>query len=271
MKKIFSIIVSLFVSVYLICIGYFYFWQEKIIFHPERTYHPPPKSLSIKQHFISYGKNDSLHVWHLENNSFYPTVLYFSGNSFNISHRNFHIDLFKNLGLNAVMFDYRGYGSSSGSIDSKDSFYESGAMAFDFMLNKLKIPKDQIIFWGHSLGGPISAKTLGITKIRAIVLESPVTSIEDIGNRLYPFFPISYILKYDFNTYEHINNNKSPILLIHSKDDDTVPFLFAENLFQNIERNNKKFLVINGSHRLGSYDSFPRYYDGIKMFLKSKN
>ena len=86
MKKIFSIIVSLFVSVYLICIGYFYFWQEKIIFHPERTYHPPPKSLSIKQHFISYGKNDSLHVWHLENNSFYPTVLYFSGNSFNISH-----------------------------------------------------------------------------------------------------------------------------------------------------------------------------------------
>ena len=271
MKKVFSVIVSFFVIGYLICIGYFYFWQEKIIFHPEATYHPPPKSFAVEQHFIPYGRNDSLHLWHFRNNSFYPTVLYFSGNSFNISHRNFHVDLFNQLGLNAVMFDYRGYGSSSGSIDSKDSFYDSGTMAFNFLTNKLKVPKNQIIFWGHSLGGPISTKTLGSQKVRAVVLESPVTSIEEIGSRLYPFFPISYILKYDFNIYENINNNSSPVLLIHSKDDTTIPFLYAENLFGKIKRSNKKLLIIKGSHRFGSYDSYDTYYGGIRKFLSSIN
>jgi len=271
LKKVIYLFVAISISIYVILIGYFYFWQEKIIFHPESTYHPPPKSYDIKRHFIHYGETDSLHLWHFNNNSFYPTVLYFSGNSFNISHRIFHIDLFKELGVNAVLFDYRGYGSSSGSIDSKDSFYDSGALAFQFMLNKLKIPKDQIIFWGHSLGAPISLKTLGSSKVRAIILESPVTSIEEIGNRLYPFFPISYILKYDFNTYENINNSNAPILLIHSKDDDTVPFILAENLFGSIKRENKEILMINGSHRLGSYNSFQKYYSGIRKFLSLIN
>ena len=271
MKKAFYLITILSITIYSFIIGIFYFWQDNIIFHPETTYHPPPKSYNIDQHFIRYGETDSLHLWHYKNNSFHPTVLYFSGNSFNISHRIFHIDLFKEIGVNAIMFDYRGYGLSSGSIDSKDSFYESAGVAFQFLLKKLKIPKDQIIFWGHSMGAPVATKILGSNNIRAIILESPVTRIEDIGKKNYPFIPISYILKYDFDTYKYINDSDSPLFLIHSKDDETVPFLFAQDLFEFISRDNKQILEISGSHRFGSYNSYQKYYNGIRKFLNSIN
>ena len=271
MKKVFYLFTLLAVGICSLSLGYFYFWQEKIIFHPESTYHPPPVSYDIDQHFMRYGETDSLHIWHYKNNSFYPTVLYFSGNSHNISHRIFHIDLFKNIGVNGVMFDYRGYGSSTGSIRSKDSFYDSGALALRFVVNKLKIPEDQIIIWGHSLGAPISLKILGRKKVRGIILESPVTSIEEISKALYPFFPISSLLKYDFNSFENINNNNSPIILIHSKDDNTVPFSLAKTLYESIKRSNKRILIINGSHSEGSYKSFKNYSSGIRKFLSSIN
>ena len=271
MKKFIYLFIVISISVAISVTSLFYFWQEKIIFHPESTYHPPPKSYNIKRYFVQYGDSDTLHLWHFKNNSFYPTVLFFSGNSYNISHNIFHLDLFKKLGLNAVLFDYSGYGSSSGSINSEKSFYDSGDAAFKYLLNNLKIPEDQIIFWGYSLGAPVSLKTLQEKRIKAIILESSLTSIKEISNLLYPFFPVSYFLKYDFNSYKTINSNSSPILIIHSIDDEIISYKLANKLYTSINRSNKEVLTINGSHSLGSYDSYNKYYTGIRKFLKSIN
>ena len=104
---------------------YVYFNQTSIIFSPSPNYHPPPKSFNISQKFIPFGNNDSLHTWYIKNNKRNLTILYFSGNAFNISHRLFHVDVFNQLEINAIMFDYKGFGLSTGFIDGKIVFMKA--------------------------------------------------------------------------------------------------------------------------------------------------
>ena len=131
MSRLILWIISSIIVIYLLVIFYIYINQNKIIFSPSPDYHPPPKSFNISQKFIQFGNNDSLHTWYVKNNNRNLTILYFTGNAFNISHRLFHVDVFNQLDINAVMFDYKGYGLSTGSIKGKNSFYESGALVYN--------------------------------------------------------------------------------------------------------------------------------------------
>ena len=260
-------IISGALSLYISIIGYVYFNQRNIILSPSSDYHPPPKSFNITQNFIQFGDNDSLHTWYVNNNKNDLTVLYFSGNAFNISHRLFHIDVFNQLNINAVMFDYKGYGLSTGLIERKESFFESSELVYDYMIDSLGVSSDSIIFWGYSLGSPIAAELAMKYNSLAIILESPVISINKISEERFPFIPFGIINKFDFDINHHIDQSNAPIILIHSEDDNVIPFKHALAFFNNLDRNNKKMIKIIGNHRLSAFKSFPVYFDNIKLFI----
>ena len=260
-------IISGALSLYISIIGYVYFNQHNIVLSPSSDYHSPPKSFNITQNFIQFGDNDSLHTWYVRNNKNDLTVLYFSGNAFNISHRLFHIDVFNLLNINAVMFDYKGYGLSTGLIERKESFFESSELVYDYMIDVLGVSSDSIIFWGYSLGSPIAAELASKYNSLAIILDSPVISINKISEERFPFIPFAIINKFDFDINQHINQSKAPIILIHSEDDEIIPFRHALEFFNSLERNNKKMIKINGNHRLSAFKSFPVYFDNIQSFI----
>ena len=267
MYKIVLWIISGILSIYIIVIGYVYINQHNIILSPSPHYHPPPKSFNIVQNFIHFGDNDSLHTWYIKNNNKKVTALYFSGNAFNISHRLFHVDVFNILNINAIMFDYKGYGLSSGLIDSKQSFFESSDIVFNYMRDSLEIPADSMIFWGYSLGAPIASQLASGENILGMILESPVISINKISREIYPYLPIKIINRFDFNIENHINKSNSPILLIHSYEDDTIPFQHALDFYNNLNRINKRIVKIHGKHRQSSFDSFPIYINSVSTFI----
>ena len=260
-------IISGALSLYISIIGYVYFNQHNIVLSPSSDYHPPPKSFNITQNFIQFGDNDSLHTWYVSNNKNDLTVLYFSGNAFNISHRLFHIDVFNQLNINAVMFDYKGYGLSTGLIERKESFFESSELVYDYMIDALGVSSDSIIFWGYSLGSPIAAELAMKYNSLAIILDSPVISINKISEERFPFIPFGIINKFDFDINQYIDQSKAPIILIHSEDDEVIPFRHALEFFNGLERNNKKMVKIKGVHRLSAFKSFPVYFDNIKLFI----
>ena len=260
-------IISGALSIYILIIVYVYFNQAYIVLSPSSDYHPPPKSFNIAQNFIRYGNNDSLHTWYLNNNKNNLTVLYFSGNAFNISHRLFHIDVFNQLNLNAVMFDYKGYGLSTGLIKSKQSFFESSKLVYNYMVDDLGISSDSIIFWGYSLGSPIAAELASRNNSLGIILESPVISINKISEERFPYIPFSIINKFDFDINHYIDRSNVPIILIHSEDDGVIPFRHALAFFNDLERDNKKMIKINGEHRMSAFNSFPVYFDSIHSFI----
>ena len=255
------------ILIYVFVICYIYFNQDKLILSPSSEYHPPPESFNISQKFIHYDVNDSLHTWLINNNENNITILYFSGNAFNISHRLFHVDVFNQLNINVFMFDYKGYGLSTGSIENKQSFFKSSEVAYDFLIDSLDIPSDSIIFWGYSLGSPIATELASKKNHLGIICESPLISINKISKELFPYLPFSFINKYDFDINNHINKSNSPVLLIHSKDDNVIPYNHALSFFNTLNRKNKKMINIKGSHRTAAYDSFPIYFSNIKLFI----
>jgi hypothetical protein len=260
-------IISGALSLYISIIGYVYFNQRNIVLSPSSDYHPPPKSFNITQNFIQFGDNDSLHTWYVSNNKNDLTVLYFSGNAFNISHRLFHIDVFNQLNVNAFMFDYKGYGLSTGLIKNKESFFESSELAYEYMIDDLGVPSDSIIYWGYSLGSPIAAQLASKYNSLGIILESPVISINKISEERFPYIPFSIINKFDFDINHYIDRSNVPIILIHSEDDGVIPFRHALAFFNDLERDNKKMIKINGEHRMSAFNSFPVYFDSIHSFI----
>tara|TARA_X000001036_G_scaffold438595_1_gene486885 strand:+ start:16626 stop:17453 length:828 start_codon:yes stop_codon:yes gene_type:complete len=265
-KIVFWILIGI-LCIYVLIIGYVFFNQHNIVLSPSSDYHPPPKSFNIIQDFIQFGDDDSLHTWYVKNNKNNLTVLYFSGNAFNISHRLFHVDVFNKLKINAFMFDYKGYGLSTDLIKNKESFFESSVLAYDYMIDELGIDSDSIIFWGYSLGSPIASELASRNNSLGIILESPVISINKISEERFPYIPFSVINKFNFDINQHINQSKSSVLIIHSKDDDVIPFRHVSVFFDNIERNNKKLIEINGTHRLSSSESFPVYFENIQSYI----
>ena len=267
MRKLLVWTISGVLSIYILIIAYVYINQANIVLSPSSDYHPPPKSFNITQNFIQFGNNDSLHTWYIGNNNNNLTVLYFSGNAFNISHRLFHVDVFNQLNLNAVMFDYKGYGLSNGLIEGRESFFESSELVYDYMIEDLGISPDSIIFWGYSLGSPIATELASKKNCLGIILESPVISINKISKEKFPYLPFSMINKFDFNIDHYINQSDAPIILIHSVEDDIIPIRHALEFYNNLNRNNKKMLKIKGKHRLSAFNSFPVYFDNIKSFI----
>ena len=267
MHKLLVWTISGVLSIYILIIAYVYINQANIVLSPSSDYHPPPKSFNITQNFIQFGNNDSLHTWYISNNNNNLTVLYFSGNAFNISHRLFHVDVFNQLNLNAVMFDYKGYGLSNGLIEGRESFFESSELVYNYMIEDLGISPDSIIFWGYSLGSPIAAELASKKNCLGIILESPVISINKISKEKFPYLPFSMINKFDFNINDYIDQSDTPIILIHSVEDDVIPIRHALEFYNNLNRKNKRMLKIKGKHRLSAFNSFPVYFDNIKSFI----
>jgi len=268
MKRLVFWVIFCILTIYVVVIMYIYFNQHKIVLSPSPHYHPPPNSFNISQKFIQFGDNDSLHTWYIKNNKRKLTVLYFSGNAFNISHRLFHADVFNQLNINAIMFDYKGYGLSTGIINGKESFFESSALVYNYIRDSLAIPSDSIIFWGYSLGAPIAAELASEKNLLGFILESPVISVNQISREAYPYLPFSMINKFDFDMEDYIDKSSGPILLIHSEDDNVIPFRHVSNFYNNLVRQNKKMVIIHGRHRLSSFESFPIYFNGISSFIK---
>ena len=192
------------------------------------------------------------------------TVLFCHGNGGNISHRLEKIGLLHGLGLNVFIFDYRGYGKSEGA-PSEPGLYKDADAAYKYLVEKRNIPKDGIILYGESLGGTVAAELATKESARAIITEEAFTSVPDMTGIVYPFIP-RFVISTKFDTASKMKDATCPKLIIHSVDDEIVPFSLGEKLFKAASPP-KEFLEIRGSHNTAFFDSKEQFTEGIRSFL----
>lgn len=266
-------VVIILAIIYSVPIFLTYFYQEKLLFNPVSVYRMPPKSFDIEQKFIKKENGDSLYTWWQENNNTGETLVFFNGNAGNITGRTFFVDIAYKLGQNILLFDYTGFGASSGEILNKQNFYDDANYAIEYLINAKNIKQENITFWAVSLGGTIAMKLTEKFNIRAVILEGVMTSIEDVIYDMnlirYDLIPINLILKYDFNTLESLKKLDKPMLVLHSIDDKVVPFNHAEVIYQNIKNKNKKVIELSGNHQDAHYISYDKYINNVEYFLNS--
>lgn len=100
----------------------------------------------------------------------------------------------------------------------------------------------------------------------AVILESVFRSVPKLGQRLYPFLPVRWLARLDYDTESRVARIDAPLLVIHSRDDEIIPFSEGEAVYQ-AANDPKQLLVIRGGHNTGFLDSEPDYSNGIEAFL----
>lgn len=234
-------------------IGVFLF-QSRLVYFPDmgREFSATPRDagLEYEELRLDTGDGESLHAWFVPAPQSRGTVLLFHGNAGNISHRLEYLSMLHRLGYSSFIFDYRGYGKSSGN-PSEQGTYRDAEAAWRYLTVTRNIEPRRIALLGESLGGAVAAWLASRQPPGALVLASVFTSVPDMGAEVYPFLPVRLLSRFDYNTRAYLKNVEAPVLIAHSREDDIIPYRHGRALFE-AAREPKTFLEMRGGHN----DSF---------------
>jgi fermentation-respiration switch protein FrsA (DUF1100 family) len=228
-----------------------FFLQSKFLYYPVREVTCSPAGIGLAYEKIDLQTEDNLKItaWFVPAENAEYTILFCHGNAGNLSHRLDSINIFNELGLNCLIFDYRGYGGSQGRPSEKGTYLDVEA-AWRWLTDKKNIPPGQIIIFGRSLGGSVAAYLAQGVQAKGLVLESCFTSFVDMGKKFYPYMPVRLFARFRYSTIDYIRRVRCPVMLIHSRDDEIIPFEFGQKLYD-AANEPKEFVEIFGTHNEG--------------------
>ncbi len=257
------------VSYLAVCV-YVYAAQDSMVFKPSKDFAALPDKARLPYEDIRiHGKDGvSLSAWHFPLEGSKATVLFLHGNSWNMGRFVTTAELYRKLGLACLMIDYRGYGSSSGK-PSEEGLYADAESAYRWLTEERKTPSGRIVIAGRSLGGALAARLAAKLPCAGLSLESAFTSLDDEGSYFHPFLPIRLLSKYRFDTAADLAKASCPLLVVHSRDDKTVPFAFGKRLFELAPAKPKSFVELRGSHNDCYFESGDAYPEAFKDFAGS--
>lgn len=251
--------------------GFMYINQPGMIFFPIKDLHEAPSTWGMDFENLSIVTEDDvrLHAWFVPQRDSDKTLLFFHGNAGNISHRGDSIKIFHDLGLNVLIFDYRGYGQSEGK-PTEAGLYKDARAAWNYLTQTRGISNQQIVLFGRSLGGVVAAKLATEVDAGAIILESTFSSARDMAQELFPILSYVIPLRFNFDSAQFIQEVDSPVLVIHSTEDEIIPYAQGRKIFEAANQP-KQLLEISGDHNSGFLTSQPRYGKELKQFLEGIN
>ncbi|MCU7905266.1 MAG: alpha/beta hydrolase [Candidatus Thiodiazotropha sp. (ex Epidulcina cf. delphinae)] len=258
-------------SVYLILLFYLYFNQTNLIHLPDlptRRLVATPDRLGLEFEPVTLVTEDRVKLtgWFLPHKEPRAALLFFHGNAGNISHRLESLELFHRLGLAVLVIDYRGYGGSEGT-PSEAGIYRDAEAAWRYLTVTQGIPGEEILLFGRSLGGAVAAYLASRYPSMGLVLESTFTSVPDIAAEHYPWLPARWLAKYRYNTRERLADVHTPVMVVHSRKDEIIPYSHGRELFS-LANEPKRFLELNGDHNYGFLADAGVYRRGWDEFIR---
>ena len=221
-----------FVLIYLFILASTYIFQRKLLYNPgENNYSGDQLLVDIEEIKILTEDNIELLSWfHKKDLKKYKTILFFHGNAGNLENRIHKINHFKDMKINFLIVSWRGFSGNKGQPTEK-GLYKDGKSAVKWLKMKGVEEKD-IVIYGESLGTGIAIEIAQNKNFAGIILESPFTSMVDAGKTHYPYLPVRFLLKDKYESDKKIKKVKSPILIMHGKIDQIVPFYMGKKMYE---------------------------------------
>ena len=244
---------------------YLRFIEKRSLFYPEKEIAGKPDDLGMPYTDVNVRSSDgtTLNGWLIVGPAAKYTVLFAHGNAGNISHRIEKLKFFSKLGCNVFIFDYRGYGRSQGRPSEK-GFYLDIAAAYEYLISR-GIAPENIIGYGESLGGAVIIDGAVKKRMAALIIDSSFTSAKDMIKFLYPFLP-HWVFARRFDSVAKIKTIGIPKLIIHSGNDEIVPFRLGRKLYDEAATP-KEFLEIRGAHNSNFFESEDILKEKIADFI----
>src|SRR5665647_791460 len=212
-------------AVYTAAIGWLWFRQERILFEP--TTLPPDQPLiddaDVHERWIEVP-GARLSAAHLRLPDPRGVVFFLHGNSGNLKDCLVDLDAFRQVNFDVVMFDYRGYGKSSGCIESEVQLRADVRTVWAEFAQLYE--GKRVVISGQSLGTALAAGLAAELCAAGhapdlTLLVSPYSSARALASELYPWVP-RQVLRYPLHTAEHAARLSGPLMLIHGDKDELI-------------------------------------------------
>ncbi|AEI47472.1 alpha/beta hydrolase [Runella slithyformis] len=195
-------------------------------------------------------------------------VLFFHGNRDNLVRwGREYTERFTSRGYQVLMYDYRGYGKSTGDR-SEDALHRDAQYLYDFL--KKNMPEDSIIVYGYSIGTGMASRIAANNHPQRLILEAPYASIPTLGRTQLAIFPYEWLTRYKFRTDSCFAHIHCPIHLFHGTDDITVPYENSRILLTSFTPAKVRLTTLPKGHHL-HLDSFPLYQATLDSLLRNGN
>jgi fermentation-respiration switch protein FrsA (DUF1100 family) len=247
-----------------------FFSQSKYVYYPGKTVALTPASGQMNYEDVELKTPDgeTLAGWYVPaptNVLQAPVLLDCHGNAGDIGDRVESVRTFHNLGLNVLIFDYRGYGHSTGKPTEKGTYLDA-LTAWEYLAKEKGLATNQIIVFGRSLGGSVASWLAERVTPAALVIESSFTSAPDMAKKMFPYLPVRLLCRFKYDTLARVKKIHCPILIAHSRDDEMIPFEHGQRLFA-AANEPKVFVEMQGEHNSGGLDVDPDYQRVLSAFI----
>src|SRR5262249_10054409 len=215
----------------------------------------PPNS-QVQDVELRTADGTLIHAWWCPQPGATGALLYCHGNAGNLSHRNGAIaHLLEATGQSVLIFDYPGYGKSQGTA-SEPGCYAAADAAYEWLTETQRIPPENIILYGKSLGGAVAVELATRRPHRALVLVRSFTSIPDLAQEQFPFLPARGLVRNRLDNVEKIGRCTQPVFIASGNCDSLVPYAHGERLFAAANEPKVFFCLKDCDHN----DPFPAEY-----------
>lgn len=263
MKKILIRLIGFIVLIYCALCTYMFLEQERFIFLPEKLTAKEKLEIDIPFKEVAIPVNGAklsglLCTVHQRKG----LIFFVHGNKGNLNDQQQAARFYTSLGYDFFSFDYRGYGKSTGQIESEAQFFNDVVAAYKYCLKDYQ--EDEITLIGYSLGTAPASYLATKSRAHQLILIAPYFSLKKMTIHRYKVIP-TFLLKYPFETNEHVKKAKQRILIVHGDKDAVLPFEGGKALTQFLGKDDRFLRLPNQGH--DDLEKNPQFRKAIRIFL----
>lgn len=243
--------------------------QARHVYVPDRSVDATPEDIGLPFETLALETRDgeTLSAWYIPAAAGANglTVLFCHGNGGDIGDRLDSVLNYHRMGFNMLLFDYRGYGMSTGRPGENGTYVDARTCWDHLVLARGATAKTTVIL-GRSLGGAVAAELAVRVDPLVLVIESAFTSAADMAARMFPFLPARRLCRYNYDCAARIAEVRCPVVVAHSRLDMTIPFEHGQRLFA-AAGGPRLFVELAGAHAQEGIDSQAAHRDVFMGFL----
>jgi hypothetical protein len=242
--------------------------QRRVLFQTSRDLYrtPAENGWCFEDVWREVGR-EKTHGWFIrvEAGKSKGVVLFSHGNAGNIADRLESVAIFRGMNYDVLVYDYGGYGQSTGAPSEKRCYKDIRAM-WRYLVEERGAAASSIVLFGRSLGAGPTCQLATEVEARAVILESAFRSVPRMAKDLYRIFPGKLLIRDRFANEDKVGRLRSPVLFVHSPDDEIIPYAHGKWLFEHASEP-KQFFEIRGRHNEGFWQSGDLYTGRLNSFL----
>ncbi|MDP2167792.1 MAG: alpha/beta fold hydrolase [Thermodesulfovibrionales bacterium] len=255
----------------LLIYAFLYFSQDGMIFIPQTI--TKDELAGIKKQYPDAGEitvktpdGITLHGWFLgaKEKGASPLLIYFGGNAEEASGFMTLTERFK--GWSLLLMNYRGYGLSQGRPSEK-ALFEDAVLIYDLAAKRKDVDPEKIVAMGRSLGSGVAVYLASERPLKGVILVSPYDSIRSVARDIYPFAPVSLMLRHPFDSLSRAPSITAPMLAVAARDDKVIPLEHSVRLAEKWGGRHH-LVIINGvDHNSIIFEN--AYHEAVDAFLNA--